>query len=122
MPQQVITIRPDGSLFGLQHKRGKGVDLRGFGHAEIKRVTLIVWDAKSQHWYIRFNDERVDGRINKGQGTWGTDLFHAAGVNYHDYRGTRGFLSTILFRDYEDAVDAEIAVVQSLQKCGELAA
>lgn len=116
--QQVITILPDGSLFGLQHKQGQGVDLRQFGKADIKRATLIEWEANIQKWYIRWADSE--------QGIWSEDTFSNADVDPEDFGGSLrrdsllGDDSSLYFAEYEDAVAAEIAVIQSLQLTGVL--
>jgi hypothetical protein len=123
MPQQIITIRPDGSLFGLQHKRGKGVDLRKLGPASIRRETIIEWDEEHQAWFIGWTEE-----TGRDASMWDTEEFEEAGVSWTRFGGwvCHGYLAgswiseVILFKDYEDAVEAEIAVVQSLQKRGEL--
>lgn len=116
--QQVITIHPDGSIFGLQHKRGQGLDLRQFGEAEIKRETLIEWCQPIQKWYIRWADS--------AGGVWSEDTFSNSDVDPEDFGGSLrresllGDDSTLYFADYEDAVAAEIAVIQSLQLSGVL--
>jgi hypothetical protein len=123
MPTQVITVRPDGSIFGLQHKRGQGIDLRQFGHAEVKRATIIEWDQHKQEWFIRWvsEDALLDGL------SWDYDTFKNAQVNYEDFQGQAvAELSddegdfVVYFQDYEDAVAAEVAVIQAMQVAGEI--
>jgi hypothetical protein len=127
MQRQVITVNPDGSIFGLQHKRGQGVDLRKLGHAKVKRETLIEWDEARQAWTIRWTTPERD---EWGQLEWDHGTFRRAGV---DHRAHGGFVypSTVpdahaewavFFDDYEDAVAAEVAVIQALQVAGKLAA
>jgi hypothetical protein len=129
MPTQVITIRPDGGIFGLQHKRGQGLDLRKLGHAEIKRATLVEWDGNKQAWFIRWcsEDALLDGL------SWDFETFQEAEVDYTAFGGNAIPESeddlfcvfgdvVIYFPDYEDAVAAEVAVIQALQVRGELVA
>lgn len=116
MSQQVITIRPDGSVFGLDHKR-RGLQLRELGRAETTRVTLIEWSEKEQAWFIQWT------QFSEGQSTggrWTYQRFHSAMVNYSQFNGTLLWDGVVYFHDYEDAVAAEVAVVQALQKKGEL--
>jgi hypothetical protein len=116
MSAQVITVRPDGSLFGLDHKR-KGLQFRQLGRAETRRETLIEWDAELQAWYIEwFTGPR------KGQ-RWTTSMvppdLRDNTTQERVYSGT--MLNAIAwFADYEDAVVAEVAVVQGLQRQGGL--
>jgi hypothetical protein len=123
MPTQVITVRPDGSIFGLQHKRGQGIDLRKFGHAEVKRATIIEWDQHNQEWFIRWVSEDA---LLHGL-SWDYDTFKNAQVNYEDFQGQAvAELSddegdfVVYFQDYEDAVAAEVAVIQAMQVAGEI--
>ncbi len=116
MKTQVITIAPDGSLVGLDHKK-KGLDLRQFGRAEIKRVTLIEWSETQQQWFIRWDESRV---------LWKAREFVEAGVEFTAFNGVacahqleEGVEPLILFNDYDDAVAAEVAVIQALQLKGE---
>jgi hypothetical protein len=127
MPTQVITIRPDGGIFGLQHKRGQGLDLRKLGHAEVRRETLIEWETDRQAWFIKWTEPARD---EDGQAVWDSDTFHAAKVNHRDFTGfVHPFPSPdsypewcVFFNDYEDAVAAEVAVIQALQVRGRLTA
>ena len=113
--KQVITINPDGSCFSLQHKKGKGLDLRKLGKPRISRVTNIEFNDKSQQWYITWKNDKLDTEFNKRQGTWGADLFTKVGIYFKSLNGIHGFLSTVMFDDYDDAVKAEIAVIQEMQ-------
>jgi hypothetical protein len=125
MSKQVITVKPDGSLFSLQHKKGQGVDLRQFGHAKVERVTLIEWSEHHQKWFIRWKSEDVllDGL------SWDFDTFQSAEVDYTAFAGEaipeaeHDFFSVgdriVYFADYEDAVRAEVAVIQNLQRSGQ---
>lgn len=116
--QQIITILPDGSLFGLQHKQGQGVDLRQFGKADIKRATLIEWEANIQKWYVRWADS--------DDAFWTEYLFDEVGVDPEDYNGSLrrdpllGDDPIIYFPNYEEAVAAEVAVIQAMQMAGKL--
>jgi hypothetical protein len=113
---QVITIRPDGSIIGLDHKK-KGLDLRQFGKANIRRVTLIEWHEHYQLWMISWTEE-----VCFPSETWMSTLFEDAGINWSDHNGLgidQGGESLILFSDYDDAVGAEVAVVQAMQLSGD---
>ena len=124
MAMQVITVRPDGSIFGLQHKRGRGIDLRAFGPAKIERATLIEWEEKHQAWFIRWTEEAgMDIPL------WDSETFNNVMVGWERFNGRvcpeyiEGCWTSevILFHDYEDAVAAEIAVIQAMQLAGDLA-
>lgn len=121
--RQVITIGPDGSIHGLCHKRGQGLDLRKLGKADIERITLIEWDAERQAWYIRWTTPERDA---DEQLEWDCETFRRSGVTPQDHGGfvhpgavPDGHAEwTVFFIDYEDAVAAEVAVYQQLQIAG----
>ena len=112
--KQVITISTDGSISGLDHKR-KGLDLREFGRAKTQRATLIEWQEHFQKWFIVWTDE-----MNIADKVWDSALFLDCEVQWESYNGqSMPYLyDVILFADYEDAVAAEVAVIQSMQLAG----
>ena len=120
MSTQIITIGPDGSLVGLDHKR-KGLDLRQFGKADIQRATLIQWDGvTNQNWFIRWvvDGEAVDLPWSQ------CEEFGSVGLDCRDFGGCfvpigGSHYPTAFFKDYEDAVAAEVAVIQARQLAGE---
>ena len=115
-PRQIISIGPDGSLVGLDHKK-KGLDLRQFGKAKTERATLIEWDENRQKWFVNWNDGP----------TWTVSLFRDLNVCFFEYKGELVPTSydmndherVVYFEDYEDAVSAEVAVIQAMQLNGE---
>lgn len=110
---QVITINPDGSIVGLDHKR-KGFDLRTMGKARIERVTLLEWDEAAQAWEV-FRTKR--GRCRQ---RWGQDIATRYGVDYYKLNGRPGEHTDLLhFDDYEDAVAFEVAIIQAAQLAGD---
>lgn len=113
--QQVITITPNGGLHSLQTKRGHGVDLRQFGHAEIHRATIIEWVSEEQAWQIAFLDR--DGSV----ADWlDRDLWYAVNAALLPNGVTRvsPYGNTLLFSDYEDAVAAEIETINQAKLTG----
>lgn len=115
MTKQLIIVDPTGALRGLDHKR-RGVDLRQFGRAEIERATLIEWDSQRQGWYIKWCSEGKSETWNSAEfSVLDRDKFEGVmrGINYYHK-------DLVLFRDYEDAVTAEVAVIQQLQKTGRM--
>lgn len=107
MPQ-VITITPTGGLEGLQHKKGRGVDLRGFGLADIRRVSEVVWLENMQAWAVRF----ILPPLSNQYLTLGLSLYlHGKLDNVpEDKRRT-----ILLFHEYEDAVDAEVLTLNHIR-------
>lgn len=128
----LITVSPDGSVSGLQMKRGKGVDLRTLGIARIERVTLIEWEPQYQKWFIRTVESDRSWTIStiresfpfhpssdsicwRWWDRWlGVELvwpdkgfirIHGLPINKRD--------SVLYFDDYEDAVAVEVAVIQA---------
>jgi hypothetical protein len=119
MNKQVITIGPDGSIAGLQHKAGKGLDLRQFGKAEIERVSLIEWDAEQQGWYVLFlaTHTVIDGS-KLTYSMWDALL---EGTEIEGARGDAGETTQpVLFQEYDDGVKAEIAYLNALRLAGHM--
>lgn len=109
---QVITIKPDGSLCGLDHKK-KGLDLRQFGKARIERVTLIEWDENEQGWEVF---RTAPNTLSK---PWGAGLARELGVDPEKLLGrVLECKERVLFQEYEDAVKFEVALIQAMQVSG----
>jgi len=119
--KQVITVGPNGELFGLDHKN-KGVQLRDFGHAETKRATLIEWDSAEQGWIIRSftpGTETTDPTTGdpwtvtdwENSTPWNCPLPASAEI--------RDGSDVLLFADYDEAVAAEVVVIQARQTAAE---
>jgi len=129
--RQVITVGPDGSIEGLQHKKGQGVDLRALGDkARIERASEVMWSDDAQAWYVEFR---------AGAGQWaGRKLDEGAvlatGRSEQDppfsylRREWKNFArewhagdyGVYLFAEYEDGVKAEIATLNALRLRGAL--
>lgn len=115
--RQVISISPEGVVSGLQHKKDQGLDLRQFGRAEIVRASEVVWDDRWQKWRVEFRE---------GAGQYaGTILspqqLSALGVaSQLPAYSVCVILNAVLFDEYDDAVKAEIAVLNTLRLQGKL--
>lgn len=121
---QLFTIDPAGGVHGLQHKKGQGVDLCQFGKAHVRRATLIEWDDEAQAWAIK--------DFTPGTGTsdpttgpaWSGNVFKDARVDVSqwDVRLPQGVAPAerwncpVLFADYDEAVQAEVQVIQYRQR------
>lgn len=117
--KQVITVSLDGKLSGLDHKN-KGLDLRQFGKANIQRATLIEWDSYRQLWFIRWECGEHSSDI------WTDELFDTFGVDVESlggsiYRDELEDSNIVCFTDYDEAVRAEVAVIQAMQLSGQAA-
>ena len=102
--RQVITIGTGGGISGLQVKPGKGLDLRQFGRAVIKRASEIVWDEQQQKWFVKILTGRYGGKVL----FW--SMLHRAG--FSESRK----LAPAYFTDYDDAVKAEIAFLNHVRQ------
>ena len=130
---QVVTISPDGSLSGLQRKRGKGLDLKQFGHAQIERASEITWNESAQCWHVHILNEQVcDWMIGPvayvsggatltvvnwrdSVGTPQPDGAEAVSMTAAPRRGGNCFLG---FIDYDDAVAAEVKFLDAMRVRG----
>ncbi len=70
-------------------RRKDGLDLRQFGNVEIQRVSDIKWNYKRQCWYVKI----------------------IAGPR-------KGETLLVPFKEYEEAVEAEIIFLDALRKRG----
>jgi hypothetical protein len=105
--KQLITISKDGTLTGLQMKKGKGVDLRKLGSASIVRSSLIEWRESHQAWFVKF----LNGELSYKEIT--STLSDNLGLSLSpDSQFGEGVL---LWEDYDDAVKAEIEVIQAIR-------
>lgn len=127
---QVISFHPDGSVSGLQHKPGVGIDLRSFGRAKIVRASEIVWNEMEQGWSIRIVDapgleflKNQDVTFNWliAAGDRAVDTFRAlykAGNvisgSPHEDEGNH----PVIVRDYDQAVMLEVAFLDGLRVKG----
>ena len=114
--EQLITIDTDGSITALDFKK-KGIDLRQFGKVKTERITLIEFSESLQSWMIRWYK-------HNGELTWNAELLRTADIRLDEYsaqhalKGLRAAKCFIYFKDYDDAVSCEIAVIQSLREKG----
>lgn len=126
---QIITIGPDGRVSGLQRKRNQGVSLKSLGHAEIERVSEIVWNELAQRWTVRILNENVcqwvaeqAGRTHVFEGaTLILGAWAAAGISDMPdgavVLGPEGG-EWLGFDEYEDGVAAEVAFLDALRLKG----
>lgn len=113
--KQVITIDPEGNMMGLDHKR-KGLDLRQFGKAKTHRATLIKFDEDFQMWRISWSED-----VEFPAQLWTSETFMSCEVRWGAFNGISMLepYDVIFFQDYEDAVAAEVAVIQAMQLKGD---
>ena len=96
--KQVVTIAPDGVISSLRRK--DGLDLRQFGNIEIQRISDIKWCNDKQKWYIEIIAGPLKGKI-LNYSIWASDSTCGA-----------------FFKEYEEAVEAEIISLDTLRKHG----
>ena len=109
--KQLITVGRDGSLTSLRVKPGKGVDLRKMGEVEMKRSSLIEWDSGVQGFNITILEGEFSGLVT-------TDMRRAADLDAPDesWQQDEGGECAIYFKEYEEAVNFEIELIQALRK------
>lgn len=115
--KQVITVTPEGVIEGLQHKKGRGMDLRQFGEADIQRASEIVWVAgHSQKWVIRLMVGVLNGAFVTPK-SW--QLMTGKEWTGDTLPGLTVALGEVLaFDDYDDAVAAEIEYLDAVRITG----
>ena len=130
MGNQVVTIHPGGGISGLQRKRGRGLDLRQFGHAKIERVSEIIWYEPLQCWRVNVLDldacrwmARACSMRYPSPGISLNRYHWVAAVADEDPDGTATDTARAVplkFHDYDDAVAAEVAFLDALRIRGVL--
>lgn len=115
LTRQVFTITPTGGIEGLQRKPGQGVDLRRFGRAQIVRASEIVWQEDAQAWCIDFltPPEPFRGPVTLVM-LIAADALRLAQT---DVLGPGG---VCLFPEYDQAVAAEVRLLDHLRRSGRL--
>ena len=103
--RQVITIGTGGGISGLQVKPGKGMDLRQFGKAVIKRASEILWHERRQKWYVKVLE-----------GTYAGRFVNCADLRKAGYAIDGPGWEVAYFDDYDEAVRAEIAFLNHVRQ------
>jgi hypothetical protein len=100
MSTQVITIQKNGTISGLERKQGQGVDIKQFGEAEVLRSSEVLWDSPKRAWYVSW----LNRKEVLGEYLTTAQLYRVAGECISGD-------GIALFTTYEDAVEAEIKVL-----------
>lgn len=108
--EQVITIDNSGGMETLRQKAGQGIDLREFGEIEMQRVSSVDMDEGTQKFFVRFLAGKLEGR-ELTQGLYG--YAQGADIDMADMN------KRVYFNEYEDGVQAEIFVLNDVQKKSE---
>lgn len=102
-------------MSGLQHKKGKGLDLRQFGRAQIERASHIIWEEATQLWLVEVLTGPYAGQTLTRKlwmlGVGSETVAHLAVPEAGDD-------SPLGFDDYEEAVQAEVAFLDALRLQG----
>ncbi len=109
----------------MQRKRGRGIDVRQFGHAQIERASEITWNEDQQAWTVhvlnyaavRWMMTNTMGREHLGTTLTMIQWLQALpGCPPARPKGAinlpEGWLA---FEDYDDAVAAEVAFLDALR-------
>ena len=115
--RQLISIKPDGSIKGLQFK-GKGIDLRRFGKASINRVSEIDWCEDKQKWRIYFLQGMLCHTYVDISCLTHSLKLSRADENLILSKAHLGEHNVLLFDDYDTAVEAEVLLIQAAVKSG----
>jgi len=111
MKTQLITVHPDGSLSGLQFKKG-GVNLQKFGPARTVRISDVEWSEERQCWQIKFLLGTLVGTYMRSVEALDVGMSPA---NYGAPDPRNGVFG---FEDYDAAVAAEVAFIQAARLHG----
>jgi hypothetical protein len=95
---QLIFVSPVGVVTSLDTKRGKGIDVKKLGHAEVIRSSEIIWDTIEQKYSVKFLSLSRE-LLQKNEGNMLVDDDH----------------NTRFFPDYESAVEAEVIAINKMR-------
>ena len=122
--KQVISIHPNGTVEGLLHKKGQGVNLLALGKATVVRASEVLWCDSQQRWKVEFREGAgkyngliMDGYIIVDAGITGLEQLPDWAQLPNCIMGED---SILYFTSYEIAVQAEIDVLNSLRLAGKL--
>lgn len=106
--EQVITITPHGAIVGLEHKPGRGIDLKQFGRADkITRASEPIFCPDRQQWRVEFRDA--------GRWTGFTLTRSLLGMARGEPVPHVGAEDPAFFSAYDDAVQGEIDALNYLR-------
>jgi len=116
-----VKITDTGRIYALD-KKSKGLDLSGLGRESKQRISDIQWDDESQHWKIQplANDLGVPFEFPVATIDLAQAMGWPDGAEKPEWypRMKVGPGHTALFKDYDDAVAAEVDYIQALWKKG----
>lgn len=125
MSKQLITVRPDGSVQGLDFKE-KGMSLVALGKASTRRISEVEWSDQHQMWTVRL----LQGTL---AGVWLTQKVLVDSLPDYPWQYRRnGWIGAtgdipyrgqskdglLLFALYEHAVTAEVFFIQQVRLAG----
>jgi hypothetical protein len=111
---QVLTANRDGSLEGLQRKGG--VDLRKMGEVDINRASEVSWSKTAQKYYIIFYTPSRSPFSSLGSWLW--EKIVDGSLTRHDMTSPMKDFGMAYFKEYEEAVEAEIKTLDYLRVKG----
>lgn len=108
--KQVITIGPDGSISGLDRKKGEGINLKALGRADVVRASQIEWhEGESARGY------KIEFLTGPRQGTTLTvnEFSKYACDELPEVLNPQDGDGIALFEDYGECVKVEIKILDS---------
>lgn len=107
MASQSIFINTSGAVETLRKAKGKGIQLRDIAPSTMRRVSDIRFNEDNQKFYIFFlnEDSKFYGAALKAT----LSIVDNTPMPTDDYR-------VLFFDEYEDAVECEIHLVDSLRR------
>ena len=121
--KQLVSILPDGTITGLEMK--KGSDIKQLGTAEIVRSSLVEWVPAAQAWQVRLLHGKHAGVVQERL-TWCYDHRDNRLADIYWHKPAPWWLRVLtlgtapkrvipLWRKYEDAVAMEIEIIQNMR-------
>lgn len=111
MKKQLISLNTTGGATSLRQKEGQGIRLETKGKASITRVSEIEFDEDVQKFFIVFLNKKspFSGIVTSFYKNC-LDLLGLCKTRHYE-----GF-QTLFFDTYEDAVESEVSIINSLRK------
>ena len=128
----LISILPNGEAVQVLPKPGKGLSLQQIGKVEIRRSSLVEFDADRQKWYIKFIDNsrkccgREDGiateldfrRTNPERELCEDLIEWVANSACYGPKRKAPKDHVMMFETYDQGVKMEIYLLESWRKAG----
>jgi hypothetical protein len=114
--KQIITIDTLGNIETLKRKKGKGIDIAPLVKKQtIQRISLVEWDEENQKWFLTLQLGTLAGCVMSHEIVRRVTGAVIAAEIAPDAENAR---TALLWDDYDDAVKAEVEIIEQARLAG----